>query len=278
MPNPNCWLEDLNVQKQLEDYFHDVDRGLSTFYESHPNTAEPQLDGHLAARLEREDADSLQLHLNRINRERLAAGLRPLQVRFDVFHITSKEPTHGADIGLVLRVIAPREYELSKAVLVQAKRLYPSGNAFKENSTYRELFKKQEDGGHDKREKLPPQWERLLSLTPASVYFFYNPHQLHLKRTYQVLGTRVIPATYIAGIAPSPGTPNVNFTALDAFQRGKSLARWLVEDFICCGVGDTRPEIIKTALGENLDFPVRSTIQITISSEATNPGLWDQQQ
>jgi hypothetical protein len=277
MPNSNCWLEDTNVQKQLEDYFQDVDRGLSTFYEGHPNTAEPQLDGHLAARLEKEDADSLQLHLNRINRERLAARLRALQLRFDVFHITPQEPTHGADIGLVLRVIAPREYVLSKAALVQAKRLHPSGNTFKETSTYRELFKTQDNGGHGKREKLPPQWERLLSKTPASVYFFYNPHQLHLKRTYQVLGTRVIPATYIAGIAPSPGSPNVNFTALDAFQRGKSLARWLVEDFICCGVGDTRPEIISTALGEIPEFPVRSTIQITIQTEDVNLNLWDQQ-
>lgn len=277
MPNPHCWLQDLNVQKQLEDYFADVDRGLSTFYERNPYTAEPQLDGHLAARLETDDLESLHLHLNRINSERMTAGFRPLQLKFEVRHITSTEPRHGADIGLVLRLVAPGEYQLTKAALVQTKRLYPRNKLFREDSSYEELFKRQEEEKDKPTRKLPPQWERLLSLTPSSVYFLYNPHQLRLKRSIPILGTRVVPATYIAGIAPPVGAPARKFTASDAYQIGKPISRWFVEDFICCAVGDPREEIIRTALGRNDEFPVRSTIEITLEGGEINTNLWSQQ-
>ena len=263
MATLNCWLQDANVQKQLEDYFADVDRGLSTFYETNPDTAEPQLDGHLAARLEKEDVSSLELHLERIKRERISAGLKPLRLSFNIRHITSGEVGHGADIGLLLRLELPGEYTLTKAVIVQAKRLYPNTRGtFSENSAYHELFK---------QGKIP-QWERMLNHTPASVYFFYNPHQVRIKQRIQTIGTRVIPAQHIAGIAQH-GVKN--FTALDAYQRGKPLAKWFVEDFICCNVGDTRENTINIASGRNYEFPVRSTIEIIIEGGTINSQLWD---
>lgn len=278
MPNPHCWLEDVDVQKQLEDYFFDVDRALSTFYERNPTTAEPQLDGHLAARLETGESESLHLHLSRINNLRSAAGFAPLQLKFEIRHITSTEPRHGADIGLVLRLIAPGEYQLTKAALVQTKRLYSTNGVFNRDSSYPELFKSQQDEEEGKvKKKLPPQWKRLLAHTPASVYFFYNPHQLPLKRTgHQILGTRVVPATYISGIAPAAGAPPRRFTAADTYKVGKHMPNWFVEDFICCGVGDPRDEIIRTALGQNDEFPVRTTIEITLEGGEINRNLWTQ--
>ena len=52
--NTELLAQDTDVQKQLEKYFADVDQGFSTYYERNSSVAEPQLDGHLANRLEKE--------------------------------------------------------------------------------------------------------------------------------------------------------------------------------------------------------------------------------
>jgi len=265
MSNPNCWLRDINVQKQLEKFFSDADQQFSTYYEANPHTGEPQLDGRLASCLEKDTLDSLQLYLKHIEQKRRKAGLRPLRLSFKVTHITSAEAQHGADIGLVASLDVPGEYILTKAVLVQTKRLHPNpDDTFSENCSYPELFK----------QRSIPQWERMLEQTPGSVYFFYNPYQLLVRRTIKTVGTRVVSAQHISGIAHR----NVRngFTVLDAYDRGKPLAKWFVEDFICCLVGDARPEIVDTALGKNPRYPVRLSILVTVETEVTELSLWEQ--
>jgi hypothetical protein len=112
----------------------------------------------------------------------------------------------------------------------------------------------------------------MLNQTSASFYFFYNPHKVHIKQRIQTIGTRVISAQHIAGIAQ---LSTKNLTALDVYQRGKPLPRWLVEDFICCNTGDTRLEVINTALGRNDEFPVRSTIEMIIEGGNADINLWN---
>ncbi len=267
-----CWIRNENIRNELKSFFRSVDQELSRYYESHPTTSEPILDGHLASRLEPRDSQRLELHLQRIAEERRREGLNPLTLTFNVNHITSEERTHGADIGLVIRISLPQEYELTKAALVQSKRLYPNNRQFLESSIYSEIFSSQTRHRRNNYNRLVPQWERLLEQTPASVYFLYGPERFRSKNgKLRDLGTRVIPTQIIQGIS---NQPLPSFSAGDAYRNGKSLSEWLVDDFICCSVGDTRPDVITKALGNSPDFPVWSTIQINLDSEVANPNLW----
>jgi hypothetical protein len=49
--------------------------------------------------------------------------MRRLNFRFTARHITRREPAHGADLGIVARIEAPGESVLTKAALIQTKRL-----------------------------------------------------------------------------------------------------------------------------------------------------------
>ena len=158
----------------------------------------------------------------------------------------------------------PGEYTLTKAVLVQTKRLYPdSQGEFSEQCTYPEVFKTRET----------QQWDRMLEHTPASVYFFYNPYQLLIRKSIKTLGTRVIPAQHIAGMA-NTGKNSLNVVEVEG--RGKEFSQWFVEDFICCQVGDTNEEIIEMALGKNPRYPVRLSILTTITNDKVERTLWQQ--
>jgi len=212
---------------------------------------ERHLGGHLISRLEKEDKLSLEVHLDRINQRRSVQRKKSISLVFKATHITRTEKTHGADIGLVLRAELPDEYVLTKAAIIQSKRLHPSemGN-FSNRSSYQELFKRNKES----------QWDRMLSITSSSAYFLYGPFQIYIKNKYTPLGTCVVSAQKIAGIADQPAsTP---FFATDAVQMGKSLSKWLVEEFICCNIGDPNKQTINTALGENPNFPITSTLEI----------------
>ena len=97
MATKNCWLQDIRVQNQLEKYFADVDKEFSEYYDLNRDVAEPQLDAHLASRLENTQ-ERLELYLNQIDIIRKKAHLSPLKLSFKVSHITSQEYEHGADI------------------------------------------------------------------------------------------------------------------------------------------------------------------------------------
>lgn len=263
MPEPDCWLQNSDVRGQLSDYFATIDEDLSTYFEENPTVREEHLESRLATLLEIQGNSKLQLPLARIQRERARIHLKPINFSIRVSHITSGETAHGADIGIVAELNIPGEFRSIKAVLIQSKKLYPDRNGiFHEKSVYKEIFSNQNN----------PQWKRLLDKTPSSVYFLYNPYKLRLKRGIKLLGTRVITAQYISGVASAIQNPVM--TAEEAFNQGKILSNWFIEDFICCRIGDTRDEIINIARGRNADFPVRYTITISITSEDTRPELF----
>jgi hypothetical protein len=248
----DCWIQSGNIQRELEAFFSEVDDDLSSYYEEHPNTSETHLDGMLIGLL---TSKSFERYANRINAERERSGLRPISLKIKGTPITSKERTHGADIGIVARLNIPGEHELTKAALVQSKRLHPNLFSFSDDCVYPELFKEKSNGD------TPPQWERMLGITSSSFYFLYNPERVHIKRTNRTIKTRVITAQTIAGMV-SRRRP---FTVQDA-AKAKTFASWMVEEFICCNVGDPRDDVVATALGQNQEFSVRHSIEVTMES------------
>jgi hypothetical protein len=193
-------------------------------------------------------------HQRRIDRLRQKRGMLPLTISFSGSHLTSSEQHHGADIGLVATIDVPGELRLTKASLVQGKRLTPTNDEFSATSEYSQLF--------ESSPNQPPQWRRMLEVTSASEYFLYGPTSIPSRRGLIPLGTRVISAQTVQGMADGG---HDSLTAAEATRRGKPLANWLVEDFLCCQRGDTAPWTIETARGRSADFPVGNQLEINVT-------------
>lgn len=270
MPSSNCWFKDIDLQTRLEAQLTSVDERLSMYYQNNLGSSEGNLDERLIFSLEGIELIGQKVDIER-NHERLYKRSESYHLSFSAKHITPKESEHGADIGFILNANWAGKYTLTKAVLVQAKKLYPNTkDTFSENSVYTELFK----------QRRVPQWERMLSQTPASVYFFYNPYQIHIDGSERKFGTRVLSAERIAGIAPQPnnlrGEQGYD-RAKYVYEQGIPFAKWLVEDFICCKMGDVRKDIIEIARGKNKEFPVTFTVEITIEG-GIDETLWSRQE
>jgi hypothetical protein len=258
----SCWLS-ANVRSELRAFFANVDSQFSLYYEDNPNLAEPQLDIRLSTLLETSPIDP---YIRRINSVRTRRREPRLSIKIN--HITHTERKHGADIGIVARLDVPGENTRTKAVLVQGKRLHPDGRQFDQNCTYSELFRSKSVRG--------PQWKRMTEVTDSSIYFFYNPDRLLVVRTIKPVRTLVLTAQQVAGIA-AMGEPDITVYDLllnKSYPQGKSFSSWMVDDFICCNTGDEDKRVIITALGENPEFPVRHTVDVSIQSTEAQPNLF----
>jgi hypothetical protein len=213
----DCWLKPATVRTEFREFFSDTDKHLSTYFEENPNIREEHIDGRLVTLL---DSTPFDIYQNRINRERQRQGLPQLALRFK--HITNTEGSHGADIGLVAQLNIPGETVLTKATLIQGKRLYPDKQGFSQHCHYKELFRDPNT--------LRPQWDRMIDVTPTSVYFFYNPDRLRIGNTIKTIRTRVITAQMIKGMAEA-GVHDISVK--DVFTQGRSFSSWLIDDFIC---------------------------------------------
>ena len=254
----DCWLKPATVRTEFKEFFSDTDKQLSTYYEENPNVREEHLEGRLVTLLE---STPFTLYENRINRERRKRGLPLLTLKFQ--HITNREGGHGADIGLVANLNLPGEFVLTKATLIQSKRLHPNRLTFNEQCDYSELFRQEGNAR--------PQWDRMLDITPSSVYFFYNPDRLSIGRTIKTVRTRVINAQVIKGMAEAGRR---SFSVEDSLDYGKSFSSWLIDDFICCDVGDSRPETVNLAMNGNPDFTVRHAVHVSIERTDIAPSLF----
>jgi hypothetical protein len=242
---------------ELQDFFSIVDEDFSSYYEEHPKTAEPQLDGVLIGSL---TSRSFEIYGKRVNAERARSHLSPISLRIKSTSITSSERTNGADIGLVARISIPGEHQIDKAVLIQSKRLEPNLiGSFDDACAYQELFKQDQ-------KTVQPQWNRMLDVSPSSFYFLYNPEHLPIKNKIKELKTRVVPAQLVRGLS----TGKQAITPKEAI-RFKSFGQWMVDEFICCHTGDTRDETIKIALGGNLDFSVRHSVEVLLEARNVTP-------
>jgi len=248
----DCWIKSKEAKKELKELFSDIDKTLSEILEEAPHTPETSLDGKIGILFE----ERSKPHLRRFNDVRESKGLCKIQI--SVKSITHTESKNGADIGLVADINIPEEINLRKAVLVQSKRLHPNNEKFNQNSKYNSMF-------YDEETHLDPQWKRMQKVSCSSFYFLYGPYKLKIGRTQKILGTRIIDANLIAGKAKA----NVKtFSAEDSFDYGKPFSDWIVDQFLCCKVGDTREEVIKIALGNDpQNFPVHDTLFFTIKEQ-----------
>lgn len=249
----DCWINSDLVLDELRSHFGDINRQVSTYYEDNPYVREEALDGHLATHIA---AGLPERRITRLSDERVRSGRRPLSFQFAAREITHGEREHGADLGVVARIVVPNEMVLTKAALVQSKKLRHYNGKFRETSDYPELF-----GSATKN--LRSQARRMLDITPDAFYFFYNPERLHIKRGIKSLGMRAMPARIIDGMEAAGRN---RFSALEAFDSGEEFESWIVDRFICCGVGDMRSDVVDTALGANREFPVRHVIEIGITA------------
>ena len=255
MMENNCWIKSSTAKHELKELFSEIDKALSQSYQDSPTKPELTLDGNFETLFH----ERSKRYLEFFNAERAAKGL--CRIKISLNHITHSEIQHGADIGLIAQISIPGEIEIKKAVLVQSKRLIPKdGKEFNQNCTYKELFRTESEK--------EPQWKRMLNVTCSSVYFFYNPERIKIGKSYKFLGTRVISAQIIEGKANA----KINsLSAKQSFDEGKKFSDWIVDNFICCIIGDTSKKAIDTALGKNSEFPVYSTFYFVIKEEEVSP-------
>jgi len=242
---------------ELKSFFANADNRVSLYFAENPAMREEHIEGRLIATLEQEPS---AIYQERINEDRLRRGLPTLALSFK--HVTHTERLNGADIGLVASLNIPGEQVLTKAILAQSKKLYRGHDGFSGTSSYEELFGSTSSS---------PQWERLLNVTPSSVYLLFGPDRLRIGRKTRPFGTQVLTAQTIKGLEES-GVRRV--TASLAFQRGLSFPSWVVEEFICCNAGDSNNRVVDIARGQNSNFSVRNTIEISIRGRDFDPTLF----
>ena len=56
-----------------------------------------------------------------------------------------------------------------------------------------------------------------------------------------------------------------------AYPQGESFSSCIGDYFIWCNIGDEDKKAITTALGDNLNFPVRHIIKISVQSSDVRP-------
>jgi hypothetical protein len=253
----NCWMKSSEELGELKSLFANADNNVSLYYADNPSIREEHIESRLVTTLEQQPSGVYQA---RINEDRLRRGLPTLAI--DIKHITHSERRNGADMGLVASLNIPGEMLLTKALLAQSKKLYRGVNGFSQTSSYDEIF-----GG----DSASPQWDRLLNVTSSSVYLLFGPDRLRIRNKMRSFGTQVLSAQSIKGLAES-GVSRV--TAAMAYSRGLDFPSWIVNEFICCNVGDSTTGVIDIARGKNSNFTVRNTIEVSIRGRNFTPDLF----
>jgi hypothetical protein len=205
----------------------------------------------------------------------------------------------GADLGIVLKVDG-NDFEMEKAILVQAKKAYVDG----QEVVYKELFKELNRDGQ-KVIKGVEQAEKMLRITPASFFFLYNSSEIlnlnnykesiikHFlkikmdvikKRFYlssfidqlaenddgetleQCIGILVLPAIQIASIKNNKNKILGSLETLLPYC--VCFSDFMVDYFLSCFVGDKRKGVLEKAGAMGAEKAgTRYTMEIKVSIE-----------
>lgn len=241
--NGYTWLRDETVEKVLHDAFNKTDDEFSEFFVDQMGKAEEGLTEKLVSKME-EKFKPVQASVDTWS-QNLANG--KIEVNFSYRDTQPQEKDWHCDIAFLLKCSIAEEFEKQHAALIQCKKMnYDSNGRFQKTWTID-----------------IEQCQELIEKSKFSYYFLFGPHELPSIRTL------VVPATTISAIISatansSQKTKNISYEQLRSNSR--SLADFLLYDFIGCWVGDEDTTLIGLAAGGgNIRPSARFLVTVSIS-------------
>lgn len=236
------WICSNAIEDTLHEAFSQADVEFSTYLEQEIMSHEERLTGSFVTTLCKKVGEVRELIKEWGNK--LKVGPWYISMRYRDVTPKRGEKTLGADMAFLLSVYIRNRMRRRKAILVQSKKIRAQMN----NSGIRFL----------------PSWpikyaqaKDLSGKTPFGYYFLYGPN-------FDNTRTRVISCKSVLGLL-SACNRAASIPLGQTISTSRSLADFLLYDFIGCWVGDETKEIIKIAEGEHPEIGVRYIINISIS-------------
>ncbi|HEY0100098.1 MAG TPA: hypothetical protein VGB76_14205, partial [Pyrinomonadaceae bacterium] len=239
----HTWIKDETVERILHDAFRKTDDLFSAFFSEQIGKHEPELTERLVATMEGEFEPVKGVV--EVWGKALVSGRT--KVEFSHRDVQPQEDEWHADIAFVLNCSLEAEFAKKHAILVQSKKM----NHNAETGLFSQSWTIDIE-----------QCRELVERTAFAYYFLYGPHE------FPSVKTLVVPATTLLGIvdataAPGQGSKNVRYE--DVRHSARSLADFMLYDFIGCWVGDPGAEVISLAEGGGGVRPVaRHLVTVTI--------------
>jgi len=236
------WICSNAIENTLHEAFCQADIEFSTYLEQEVMSHEERLTGSFVTILCRKGSEVQKLVREWGNN----LNIGPWYVSMRYRDVTPKkgEKTLGADMAFLLSVNIRDKMHNKKAILVQSKKI----NAQMGNSGIQFLAS---------WPVKDTQARKLSSKTPFGYYFLYGPN-------FDNTRTRVISCNSVLGLL-SASNRAASIPLAQTMSTSRSLADFLLYDFIGCWVGDETDEIIQIAEGEHPKIGVRYIIDISIS-------------
>jgi hypothetical protein len=235
---PTTWIDSPGVEAILLGFLSRADNEFSESFTTQALSNEERLTGDLT-RLLQERARLVNPVMSQWGQG------KPGSVHFSLSVVDTtvgrSEKINGADMAFILHVDIPNSYHRDKAIFVQAKKM---------NATT-------QDGSitfHSSWDVDRTQLDNLIRTTPFGYYFLYGP-------SFNSTRTRVIPAQTVKAITSAASVKGV-IHQHQVMPSSRSLAEFLVYDFIGCWVGDESDSGLQKARGKDPEFPVRHLIKM----------------
>jgi len=239
----HTWIKDETVERILHDAFKKTDDRFSAFFSEQIGKHEPELTERLVATME----DEFEPVKGVIEAWGKALVSGSVKVDFSHRDAQPQEDEWHADIAFLLDCSLEAEFAKKHAILVQSKKMNHSAETGRFSQSWTIDI---------------AQCRELVEKSAFSYYFLYGPHE------YPSVKTLVIPATTLLGIVDETATPgqgSKNIRYEDVRHSARSLADFMLYDFIGCWVGDSDDEVISLAEGGGGVRPVaRHLVTVTI--------------
>jgi hypothetical protein len=233
------WLEDETIEGILHTALSSADERFSKDYVIDHERHEQAHTADLLKNI-RQEFEPLTELIHRAS-EKLASG--PITIGFAYRDTQPQEKDWDADLAFQLNCFVKDKIVKRHAILVQSKKMNHNGKEF--------MFSWQ---------VVTQQCHDLISKSQSSYYFLYGPDRAPSNRIL------VVPASALFGIIKATGMVGEKTVHFDKIKRvNRSLADFLLYDFIGCWTGDERDEIVGFAEGTDTSGPpARYVVEINI--------------
>jgi len=240
----STWIADPTMEQILHSTFKQADMDFSMFFESNSPSNEERLTGAFIKTL----IDKFQPVNKVLQTWGRSAISGPWYVMLDYTDTTIRrgEKKWCADLSFILDVKVPYKIELTKAILVQAKKMEsrPTNYGIVFENCWRIDV---------------AQAKKLLRHTSHAFHIFYNPN-------HTGLGTRILPTTSLLSIAKANKSSTVLHSS-QAISSTRRLADFMLYDFIGCWAGDLKSRVLEIARGKDGRAIPSHIIRIIITAE-----------